>query len=194
MNSSNRLFKVQFRLWASFVIITPLVLFPAWLAWKYVQVRAERPATAWIESLGGQVRTDSIIANYDSKTAAITIVYAPDASWNPDWVAQLVGTPVKTVEIKNGLVTDVSHLAALTDLEFIQLEDMQHLDLAPIAGLERLKVLMVRNASIGELSPLMKLDNLEIICFDNTRVDRQQVKALRKALPHTAICRFGRTW
>jgi hypothetical protein len=194
MNAATYLRTLRFHVWAPLIAAMFVAIGLGYAGWELVQVRAEQPAIAWVERFGGQVRCDGITPTYDDETGTLIIDYDPDPTWPRSWAVQSIGSTVRTVQIKNADLNDLSPLAAFTDVEFIQLEDMRNLDLKPLAHLRRLKVLIVFNGSISDLSPLMGLGNLKVVCISETKIDKRQVKALEKALPNTAICTFGKTW
>ena len=81
---------------------------------------------------------------------------------------------------------DVSNLSNLQSLD---LDDSHISDLGPLSQLAHLKILRIEvpRTHVRDLTPLMGLNNLRHLDVSGTRVTKEQVEALKKALPHCII-------
>jgi len=70
----------------------------------------------------------------------------------------------------NGLITDLSPLANLTNLQVLHLGNNQITDLSPLANLTNLQILHLSNNQITDLSPLANLTNLQVLYLSNNQI------------------------
>ncbi len=61
------------------------------------------------------------------------------------------------------IISDISPLAGLTNLIYLELEGNGITDISPLAGLTNLRVLLVADNQIGDISPLANLTNLRVL-------------------------------
>ena len=80
-------------------------------------------------------------------------------------------------------------VAETPKVKSLDLYDTQVVDLSPLAGLTNLEVLDLCDTQVVDLSPLAGLTNLEVLNLRNTQVDQQSLDNLRAALPNVRIYR-----
>jgi len=91
------------------------------------------------------------------------------------------------VDLRDTQVTNLSPLAELTSLEWLNLNNTQVSDLSPLVELKNLEGLGLHHTQVSDLSPLAELKNLERLNLNNTQVSNGQVQKLRLALPNCEI-------
>ena len=85
-------------------------------------------------------------------------------------------------------VTDLSPLAELHELEYLELFMQQITDLSPLAGKEHLLDLNLCYNNITDLTPLHSCVNLERLWISNNKnLPQEQIDALQAALPNLVI-------
>jgi hypothetical protein len=94
---------------------------------------------------------------------------------------------LRILDLDSTKVRDLSPLAGLVNLELIDLGNTQVSDLAPLSGLINLESLDLRETPVSDLTPLASLKNLKIVQLNTSRVTKEQVEALQKALPNCTI-------
>ena len=99
-------------------------------------------------------------------------------------------TNLEKVSLAGTQVQDLAPLTALTSLEMLYLEGTQVQDLAPLAALTSLQWLYLEGAQVNDLAPLHGLTNLKRVIVTGCPVRREDVDALREALPDAEI-KFG---
>ena len=94
---------------------------------------------------------------------------------------------VRSVNLRYTLVSDLSPLADLKNLQRLVLYDTPVSDLSPLAELKNLRYLDLSSTQVSDLSPLAELKSLEQLHLNNTPVSDEQVQKLRQALPNCVI-------
>ncbi len=84
-------------------------------------------------------------------------------------------------------VTDLRPLAKLTALEHLDLGGTGVTDLRPLAKLTALKHLFLHGTGVTDLRPLAKLTALEHLDLNGTDMSKNEVAALRSALPELSV-------
>jgi hypothetical protein len=84
-------------------------------------------------------------------------------------------------------VRDLSPLAGLKKLKWLQLNSTQVSDLSPLAGLENLQQIDLNCTSVSDLAPLRVLKNLNLLSVYTTKVTKEQVQLLERSLRNCAI-------
>jgi Leucine-rich repeat (LRR) protein len=87
----------------------------------------------------------------------------------------------------DGTNADIAPLASLTSLQSLTLNRTPVSDLSPLAGLANLEDLALNETQVTDLTPLAGLKKLINVELTGTRVSKEQVDALRKALPNCSI-------
>ena len=116
------------------------------------QVRRERATIAWVQEMGGRIA---------SPPGVRPVV----RSWWEKTTDRRLRERVWGVSFRNTQVSDLSPLAELKNLVWLDLSDTQ----------------------VSDLSPLAELRNLEVVRLNNTQVSDKQVQELRQAHPNCEI-------
>jgi Leucine-rich repeat (LRR) protein len=106
-------------------------------------------------------------------------------------------TNLVNLDISNTEITHLGPLTGMTRLEHINLEHTFVNNLAPLAEMKSLKVLNIGNTPIDDLAPLVNDSHLEVIWADNSGVNQQQVRQLKRSLPGVTVVyqtEFLREW
>ena len=77
---------------------------------------------------------------------------------------------IKRLFLLSHTIKDISPLAALTQLQKLDLSNTQISDISPLAALTQLQVLDLRNTQISDLSPLAALTQLQSLWLQNTKI------------------------
>jgi hypothetical protein len=197
------------RRWFSFrlrtlLIVVALVAIPlAWIAKERRQSGYELQVAEKLHSLG--ISDVEIGGAYDWSRK-----YEPRASWR--FITRyLLGDRILAIEsdgdtsgltsldaleglanlnslwLTHAPVSDLEPLARLNNLEYLYLYNSRVSDLAPLANLQNLTRVNLCGADVSDLTPLKGLAKLQNLNVTNTRVSKEQVEALQKALPHCDI-------
>ena len=89
----------------------------------------------------------------------------------------------------NPQVADVTPLAELKNLRWLDLECTQVADVTPLAELKKLEGLDLSGTQVADVTPLAELKNLNVLYLVNTQVTDEQVNDLQQALPDCTIIR-----
>lgn len=176
--SRARLFRFSLK---ALLILLTLACF--WLGKISYDVRQQRIAVAWIKKNGGGVSYDGGSAYQDTASVGTT-------SSAPKWPRAIVGddyfqTVTKVWIIDAGL-TNISPLAALPDLELVNLKYNRIRDISLLATHTELRHLILAGNQISDVSPLRKLTKLEYINLEDNRI--KDVAALRGVVyPHPSL-------
>lgn len=84
-------------------------------------------------------------------------------------------------------ISDISMLANLTQLEYVELFLNDIVDISPLSGLENLIDLNLYGCFIEDATPLYGLQKLERLWIARNELERDQRKALEKALPNCEV-------
>ena len=96
-------------------------------------------------------------------------------------------TRMESLGLSDCGISDIRFLTGLTDLTFLQISDNSVRDLSPVNGMKKLKTLYIDNNPITDLSPLYSLDALRTLSMKGIDISRDQLDALRKALPNCSV-------
>lgn len=96
-------------------------------------------------------------------------------------------TKLKYLILADNKVTDLSVLAELKDLQYLEIFMNQVTDLSPLAELLELLDLNLVLNQITDLSPLYGLDKLERVWLSRNGLPKEEVEALRAALPKAVV-------
>jgi hypothetical protein len=94
---------------------------------------------------------------------------------------------LKILRLQNTTIADLAPLAGLTQLLNVYLSKTPIDDLTPLAGLPHLTNLDLHDTQVKDLTPLKGLKDLARLKVRNTRVTKEQIEALRAALPNVQI-------
>ncbi len=98
-------------------------------------------------------------------------------------------TQLQWLGLDGTAVRDLQPLAALTQLQELELRGTAVRDLQPLAALTQLQGLDLRGTAVRDLEPLAALTQLRGLDLDGTAVSKEEVAALKAALPELRI--FG---
>ncbi len=143
---------LQFRLSTFLVVLTLVCL---WFGWLVNRSNQRRKAVAWVWQMDGLVVYDS---QYDDG-----VLFDAEPT-GPKWVRDFYDQVV-----------------------FVSLNKPQVHDLTPLANLKSLKWLNLENTPVHDLTPLANLKSLELLNLTNTPVSEEQITTLQQALPNCAI-------
>lgn len=86
-------------------------------------------------------------------------------------------------------ITDISALANLHELVYVELFMNRIPDVSPLVGLEKLLDVNICNIGLSDLSPLYELTGVERLWFSMNDVSRSEAKKLTEALPN-CLCNY----
>jgi Leucine-rich repeat (LRR) protein len=87
---------------------------------------------------------------------------------------------VKTLDLSDNHIYDLTPLFGLTLLEEINLSDNDIIDIDTLSNLENLKVIHLANNSIDDISSIMNLPRLEYADLRGTKVSGNQIEELKE--------------
>jgi hypothetical protein len=157
----------QFRLQTLLIAVTVLAVALGWVRWEVEQIRKERAVVAWVGDADGSV-------SYPKEYA----FFSRD---------QWFGVRVKSVDLENAQLSDLSPLAELQNLTTLCLNGSDASDLSSLSDLKNIEGLAVSYTRVSDLSPLAELTNLEQILIWNSQVSDEQVQELKRRLPKCVI-------
>ena len=143
----------RFRLRTLLVMVTLISVLLGWVdsvSWELDQRQRENSTISWVYGMGGGI-------NLRSRN--------DERSWWGKTKDGLFGERVQVVRIRNTQVSDLS----------------------PIAELKNLQYLDLNNTKLTDLSPLTELKNLSEFVLVDSHVSDEQVQKLRLALPNCII-------
>jgi hypothetical protein len=188
-----------FRLRTLLVVIAALAIPLAWIAKERGQSHRELKIAAQLTELGCDIRLGG---PYDDVE-----LLKPDKpqNWWRRLAGQLLGERIYLVhglshkfddftqlaQLKNihwisvsgGSVEDLTPLSGLTTLKLLMLSNVPVRDLKPLAGLASLENLSLNSLPVEDLTPLAGLKTLKHLGVFDSPVTKEQVDALRPALP-----------
>ena len=118
------------------------------VAWKTNRARNQREIVAWVHELGGTV-------TYETR----------GPQWLRNWLGRDFFDDVAEVHLRRNVVSDLSPLANLTKLVWLDLALTQ----------------------VSDVTPLAKLTKLEELDLEDTQVSEQAMDQLKRALPQCRI-------
>ena len=159
---------IRFRLRTLLIILTLLSVPLCWVGWELDQRRKEKAVVAWVEEMGGEVVSNSSSFRFFYNVESILPI---ERNWWEKTTDKWFGERVRFVIIYSTQVSDLSHLAELKKLEYLELYDTQVSDLSPLAELMSLEALCLESTNVSDLSPLAALKNLEFLDLRDTQVN-----------------------
>ena len=84
---------------------------------------------------------------------------------------------IRTLDLSETIISDISPLTNFTDLQSLDLEETQVSDLSPIKNLTKLRSLFLAGAPVSDLSPLMNLSALQSLILPGTKIRNFEVIA-----------------
>ena len=84
-------------------------------------------------------------------------------------------------------LTDISPLKELKNLTYLRLYNNQLTDISPLKELKNLTTLWLNNNQITDISTLKELKQLEYLYLQNNQLSKNQITALKEALPNLKI-------
>lgn len=85
---------------------------------------------------------------------------------------------VRTMDLSDNKISDISLLFGLSLLEELNLSDNEIADIDVLSNLENLRVVNLSNNNIDDISPIMNLPRLEFVDLRGTRVSKNQADEL----------------
>ena len=123
-------------------------------------MNSQRHVIEWVKEAGGQCRYD-----YESSSTGAFIQNAEPPG--PDWLRDRIGVDyfadVVSVRLINKSVSDVSPLAQLKNLKYLDLQRTLVSDVTPLAGLKNLEKLWLHDTLVGDVTPLAELKSLQLL-------------------------------
>ena len=92
-------------------------------------------------------------------------------------------TKLQILSLGNTQVSDVSPLAGLTNLQELDLRQSKVSDISALSGLTNLRRLVLTGTAVSDLTPLLTLAKLTELDVIGTPVGKEQIEAIKKALP-----------
>ena len=86
----------------------------------------------------------------------------------PDNISELGS--LRQLDLRNTLISDISALAGLEDLEILNLRGTMVRDLSPLTGLASLEILDIGDTWVDEIEPLTQLTSLRRLDIGGTRI------------------------
>ena len=117
----------RFSLWTLLIVVMVLAVPLGCVGRHLLQIRSERATITWIEEMGG--------------ISFLSLFETDERSWWEESTDKWFGKRVGSVSLQNTQVSDLSPLAELTNLEWLDLPYTQVSDLSPLADLKSLKEL-----------------------------------------------------
>ena len=150
---------LRFSLRAFAIAITILCI---WLGCYVYRVDRQRDAVQWVLENGGHVHYDyHRHQNGD---------YVPDSLPPvPTWMLDIL---------------DIHYFASV---EYVTFHDPNFSDLTPVANLTNLKWLDLFNTQVSDLTPLANMSNLEHLWLHQTQAGDEEIKKLKQELPNCKI-------
>lgn len=98
-------------------------------------------------------------------------------------------TKLRVLIVSMNKIVDISPLAALQNLECLEIYQNQITDISVITQLPNLKYLNCSSILIDDITPLLSMQQLEMLWFVHNRyVDSDQRQQIKDALPDCEIC------
>jgi Leucine-rich repeat (LRR) protein len=94
---------------------------------------------------------------------------------------------LRSLSIRENRVDDLSALADLEKMNWLEFDQNRVTDLGPLAGLAALRRVYMENNRVTVLMPLSKLAALEELQGLGNEVPREQISLLERALPKCKI-------
>jgi Leucine-rich repeat (LRR) protein len=132
------------------------------LAWKVEKAKKQREAVAWVQESGGSVSYDY---EFDDARKRVPNPQPP----GPKWLRELVG------------------IDYFDDVVQVRQDKLPHNDITPLAGLTSLVWLDLRGTQVSDVTPLAGLTTLNILSLQKTQVSEEDYKKLQEALPKCNI-------
>ena len=172
---------LQFSLRTFFVVLT---VFCVWLGVVVHRAHEQRKAVAWVEEMGGTVYYGY---EFDEDINAIVDAEPPGPKWFRESLGDDYFQDVRAVYFLFTPVSDLTPLAGLKNIQYLDFSSTEVRDVTALAGLTKLRWLHLSNTQVGNLTPLAGLQNLQVLSIENTPVGKEQVEELRQALPNCEI-------
>ncbi|MCH7727821.1 MAG: leucine-rich repeat domain-containing protein [Planctomycetes bacterium] len=155
---------LQYSLRTFFVLLT---VFGVWLGVVVHRANAQRKVVEWVREMGGSVHYDY---EYHADGQLIGDAKPP----SPTWLVQLLGVDyfqgVSLVDFENQPVSDLTPLAGLTSLRWLEGDGTSVIDLTPLAGMTSLEGLYLSVTRVTDLTSVAGLKSLEELYLYNTQV------------------------
>lgn len=87
---------------------------------------------------------------------------------------------VKTLDLSDNHIYDITPLFGLCLLEELDLSDNEITDIDTLSNLENLRIIHLANNSIDDISPIMDLPWIEFVDLRGTKVSEKQIEKLRE--------------
>ncbi|PHR95541.1 MAG: hypothetical protein COA78_29940 [Blastopirellula sp.] len=161
-----RRFYLRFTLRTLLVVMTAICLL---LGWKVNQAKRQRDVVTWIEKHAG-------IVTYQYQTERDPFSNDPEPEPpGPTWLRNIIGIDffdeVIRVEFHGSAITELTPLANLSGLTYLNISETQVDDLTPLAKLPHLTRLHLRQTQVRDLTPLSRLTDLEYLTVFDAHVD-----------------------
>jgi internalin A len=120
-----------------------------------------------------------------SRLPALTsLVISGAAVTEVDEIAALTG--LRSLSLVYSDITDISFVSNMTSLEELLLHNTAVSNLQPVSGLRKLRILSV-GPGVTTVAPLLGLTGLEELVLVETKIPKNQLNRLKKAIPNLKI-------
>lgn len=179
-------------------------------------IAAIRPGPDWLRKLIGiDYFADVVSVRFgrgyyvesDEQMAALPggMFFAGRLDWDPKLRAKMIPpltdlsplaklTSLRFLDISGDLPTDITPLANLTNLRTLCVRGTRVTDLSPLAGLHNLETLDLSYSTISDLSPLAHLTKLRRLNIQGTFVRPDEITALKESIPNVYVTPEGGPW
>ena len=125
----------------------------------------------------------------DLREMGAQFVFSDEEPWMPELLDTGYCRRVNECDLYNTQFADVSPLAELKNLEWLNLSNTQVADVTPLAELKKLEGLYLSDTQVADVTPLAGLKNLRFLDLSHTQVTEDQVNQLQQELPDCTIVR-----
>lgn len=153
------------------------------LAEKLEQLKAAQSGYSEVPALQGTVT----VAGKTVDAAAAALVLSGNGLSSADRTAISTLKNLESLSIGDCGISDLGFLSGLTKLTFLQISDNAVRDLSPLSSLTGLKNLYIDKNPVADLDPLYALTNLRTLSMKGVDVSKDQLDALKKALPNCSV-------
>jgi len=94
---------------------------------------------------------------------------------------------IKRLYLADKDLRDISLLASMSDLEYLDLDDNVITDISWLRSLANLKTLYLQNNMIRDITPLEGLVSLKYLFLEGNPIDRRSIRILKMSLPNAII-------
>ena len=177
----------RFRQFSLRTLLLALTAVCVWLGWTVPRANEQGKAVEWVRKMGGTVWYDYEVDEDGDAINAIDAAEPPGPKWLRDSLGVDYFQNVSAVYLVSKPVSDLTPLAGLNNLQYLELSITEVCDVTALAGFTKLRWLHLNHTQVSDLTPLAGLNKLRFLDLDNTPVGEEQVEKLRRALPNCEI-------